>query len=79
MFKGNMPNITQAQILAALTWIATQAVAAGWVNNDQAQHWLQLGSTILASVWVLGDALLRGFRNIRVAMEAKAGVTPPKP
>lgn len=78
MFKGKMPDITPAQVIAALTWIAAQAVAAGWVNNDQAQHWLQLGSTIVASVWVLGDAILRGFRNIRVAAETKAGVVPPK-
>ncbi len=76
MFKGQMPNITQAQVIAALSWIATQAVAAGWVNNDQSQHWLQLGSTIVASVWVLADAALRGFRNIRVAAETKAGVPP---
>lgn len=72
MFSGHMPNITQAQILAALTWVASQAVAAGWVNNDQSQHWLQLGSTIVTSAWVIADALLRGFRNIRAAAEATA-------
>jgi hypothetical protein len=76
MFKGKMPDITAAQVIAALTWVAAQAVAAGWVNNDQAQHWLQVGSTIVASVWLLGDVLLRGARNIRVASEAKAGITP---
>lgn len=62
--KGNMPDITAAQIIAALTWVAAQAVAAGWVNNDDAQHWLQLGSTIVTAVWIIGDALLRGARNI---------------
>ena len=77
MFKGKFPDITQAQILAALTWISTQAVAAGWVNNDQAQHWLQVGSTILAAVWVLGDALLRGFRNINDAIKHKNTPAPP--
>ena len=79
MFTGKFPDITPAQVIAALTWIAAQAVAAGWVSNDQSQHWLQLGSTIVASVWVLGDTLLRGFRNIRAAAEAKAGVPAPKP
>jgi hypothetical protein len=76
MFKGKFPDITAAQVIAGLTWIAAQAVAAGWVNNDQSQHWLQLGSTIVTAVWIVGDAVLRGFRNVRAAAEAKAG-TPP--
>lgn len=63
-FKGKMPDITQSQVLAALVWVVAQAVAAGWIDNDQAQHWVQLGSTILASVWILADTLLRGFRNM---------------
>jgi hypothetical protein len=75
MFKGKFPDITAAQVIAALTWVAAQAVAAGWVNNDDAQHWLQLGSTIVASAWIVGDTLLRGFRNIREAWESKP--TPP--
>ena len=72
MFGGKTPDVTQAQILAALTWVASQAVAAGWVDNNQSQHWLQLGSTIVTAVWVVADAVLRGFRNIRAAAEAKA-------
>jgi hypothetical protein len=77
MFSGHLPDITPAQLIAALSWVAAQAVAAGWVNNDQSQHWLQLGSTIISAVWIVGDAALRGFRNIRKAAEAKAGTPTP--
>lgn len=73
--KGRMPNITQSQITAAIIWVAAQAVAAGWINNDQAQHWVQLGSTILASVWILADTLLRGARNISEASKNNAAKT----
>ena len=72
MFTGHMPDITPAQLIAALTWIGAQAVAAGWINNDQSQHWVQLGSTIISAAWVIGDAVLRGFRNVRKAAEANA-------
>lgn len=74
MFKGHMPDITPAQIIAGLTWLGAQAVGAGWVDNAHEQRYLFLGSTIVSSVWIAGDALLRGFRNIRKAAEAKAGV-----
>ena len=73
MFSGHMPDITPAQLIAALTWVGSQVVAAGWINNDQSQHWVQLGSTVIASAWLIGDAMLRGFRNVRKAAEAKAG------
>lgn len=63
-FQGHMPDITPAQLVAALTWVGSQAVAAGWVNNDQAQHWVQLGSTIITAAWLIGDAILRGARNV---------------
>jgi hypothetical protein len=72
MFKGHMPDITPAQLVAAITWVAAQAVAAGWINNDQSQHWVQLSSTIVTAVWIAGDAILRGFRNVRKAAEANA-------
>lgn len=72
MFKGNMPDLTPAQLIAALTWIGSQAVAAGWIDNAHSQHWVQLGSTIISSAWIAGDAILRGFRNVRKAAEAKA-------
>lgn len=70
MLTGKFPDITAAQLIAALTWVISQAVATGWVNNDDAQHWIQLGSTIIAAAWVIGDAILRGFRNINAAKNA---------
>jgi hypothetical protein len=77
MFRGKFPDITAAQVTAALTWIATQAVAAGWVNNDSAQHWLQVGSTVVTAAWIVGDALLRGARNVGGAIKTPPG--PPNP
>lgn len=79
MFKGKMPDITQAQLLAALTWIVSQAVATGWVNSDVGQKWLQIGSSVIAAAWVIGDAILRSFRNIAAAKQGThpTGVTPP--
>ncbi len=73
MFKGKMPDITQAQLLAALTWIVSQAVATGWVDSNIGQKWLQIGSSVIAAAWVIGDAILRSFRNIAAA---RAGVHP---
>lgn len=62
IFGGKMPNITQAQIIAALTWVAAQAVSAGWVDDNTSQKWLSIGSSIISGVWILGDAILRAHR-----------------
>jgi|KBSMisStandDraft_5_1062788.scaffolds.fasta_scaffold22502_6 hypothetical protein len=67
LLNGKRPDITAAQVISVLTWIITQAVSVGWVNNDQAQHWLQVGSSVIAAAWIIGDALLRGSRNVAAA------------
>jgi hypothetical protein len=74
---GHMPNVTPVQLIAALTWVASQAVAAGWIDGDASKRYVSIGSTVITSVWIAGDAILRGFRNIRKAAEAKAGTPTP--
>lgn len=80
MFGGlKTPDITQAQILSALTWFAGQAVAIGLVDNDTAQWVLQLTTTALTAGWVLADSVIRHGRAKAVAAAsiaeaAKAGL-----
>lgn len=62
MFGGKTPDITSAQALAVATWVATQAVAWGWISNDQGQVLLSAGATIVAAAWKIADAFLRGKR-----------------
>ncbi len=71
MFRGKFPDLTAAQLIAALTWVAAQAVAAGWIDSDHSKRYVSIGSTIITSVWIAGDAILRGVRNIREALEKK--------
>lgn len=66
------PDVTQAQLLAAFTWIVGQAVTMGLVDNDQSTLLLQVGVTVISAVWVVADAVIRNGR-------ARAFVNPPKP
>ena len=59
---GATPDVTAAQIGAVLTFVAGQAVAWGWITDAKAQVLVSAGSTIIASVWKLADAFLRGSR-----------------
>jgi hypothetical protein len=64
------PNITTAQILAVLTFVVTQVVAWGWVDNDNGQKFLSIGGIVIPAVWKLADAYLRGKRNEAAAVAA---------
>jgi len=70
MLKGKFPDLTAAQLIAALTWVGAQAVAAGWIDGDHAKRYVSIGSTVITGVWIVGDAILRSARNIRAAIEA---------
>lgn len=65
------PDITPAQITAAVGWAVAQAVAYGWLSSGQSQLVLSAGSTVLAAAWKIADAHLRGKRAI--AMAASGG------
>lgn len=79
LFKGRTPDITPGQIAAVLTWLVMQAVAFGWVDNDQAQILISGGATIVAAAWKIADALLRGRRAQAFGphVETVANVTAP--
>jgi hypothetical protein len=62
MFGGKTPDITAAQVLAFATWAASQAVAFGWINDNQSQVLLSAGATAVAAAWKIADAFLRGKR-----------------
>lgn len=72
MFTGRMPDITPAQAAAFAAWIVSQAIAWGWISNDQGQILLSAGATILAAAWKIADAFLRGKRVQAVAMNPDA-------
>lgn len=72
MFSGSRPDVTPAQIGALLVVLVGQLVAWGWVNNDNAQWIISIGSFVIAAVWKAADAYLRGKRN-------QTTVPPPSP
>ena len=72
------PDLTQAQLLAALTWVASQAVANAWIDPGTGKTIVQIGGVVIAAVWILGDTLLRQARNKRLAAEASAAEPKPK-
>jgi len=67
------PNVTLAQAIAALGWVITQAIAMGWLDGDKGQLFLQLGSSIIAGLWMVGDGILRAGRNRARAAAIQAG------
>lgn len=66
------PDLTQAQLLAAFKWIVAQAVIMGFVDNNTSALVLQVGTTAIAAVWVIADAVIRNGRS-------RALLHPPKP
>jgi hypothetical protein len=56
------PDLTAAQWLAVVTWIAGQAIAFGWLSSLPSQIALSAGATVLALAWKWADAHIRGRR-----------------
>lgn len=75
--RGPMPDVTPAQLVAALGWIVAQAVAWGWITDTDAQLVVSVGATVIASVWKLADAYLRGKRVTAIA--ANPSILTPTP
>lgn len=63
-----MPDITPAQILAGLTWIASQAIAFGVIQHAPSQQMLSGVATALAIGWQFADSHLRGKRAVAHAI-----------
>lgn len=62
IFRGNIPDVTPAQTLAALLWAASQAVALGWINNVPSKITLMAAATLIAAAWKWADAHIRHGR-----------------
>lgn len=62
ILSGSTPDITPAQIAAAVGWVVAQLVAWGYIDQAQAQLAVSLGATVLAAAWKIADAWLRGRR-----------------
>lgn len=77
--RGPMPDITPAQIVAVLGWIAAQAVAFGWITDMDAQLAVSVGATVIAGVLKLADAYLRGQRVAAVAVNPSIATSSPAP
>jgi hypothetical protein len=71
---GNLktPDVTMAQLIAAVAWLAMQLVGMGLIDENTSQLLVQVGSTVVAGVWVIADAIIRNGR-------ARALINPPKP
>ena len=68
-----LPDITKAQVLAAVSWVVAQVVALGWIDNNTGAIIVQASSTLISMVWIIGDAYLRGKRNEARASMVVAG------
>ena len=76
--SGRMPDVTPAQLVAALGWVVSQAVAFGWLDTMKSQLVLSAGSTVIFAAWKIADAVIRSGRAKAVAANP-ALATPPAP
>ena len=72
MVTGRTPDLTPAQLVAAFTWLVSQAVAYGWLDTRFSQIVLSAGSTLIALGWQFADAHIRHGRA-----KALTPVSPP--
>lgn len=56
------PDITPAQVLALVTFIAGQLVAYGVLSSTTSQLVVSIGATAIAAVWKIADAVIRHGR-----------------
>lgn len=75
-FSGTMPDITPAQLVAALAWVVAQAVAFGYLDTQRSQLVLSVGSTVITAAWKIADAIIRQGRSKALAVRETAP-TPP--
>jgi hypothetical protein len=65
----SLPDITLAQVLAAVTWLVSQVVAWGWIDNATGQWVLSLAGTLLPGLWMIGDAIIRHGRSTGIGAQ----------
>jgi len=72
----NLPNVTQAQLLALLTFIGGQAVSAGLIDNNREKLLISIGSIVVAAAWKIADAIIRNGRAQIGAAQIASGDGP---
>jgi hypothetical protein len=72
MFGMKTPDVTPTQVMAMITFVVTQIVAFGWIDNDAAEIVLSGAGTILPVAFVFVDMLLRKNRAQALAEVRKA-------
>jgi hypothetical protein len=75
-FSGTMPDLTPAQLVAALTWVVSQAVAFKVLDTQTSQLVLSVGSTAIVAAWKIADAIIRNGRAKALAVKATAPEPP---
>lgn len=65
--KLAMPDITLAQILAAITFIAGQAVTMGLADEETTKVVLSAAITVVTAAWAIGDSIIRHGRSRALA------------
>lgn len=64
------PDITLAQILAAISAIASQAVALSVLSPGTEQYIVQIAGIVIPTIWTLVDAVIRHGRSNVAAAQA---------
>lgn len=77
----NMPDITPAQILAAVTAVVAQLVNAQLIDGRTQHLIVGLAGIIVPAAWMLADAIIRHGRSraLAPAAHAQTGVPPTPP
>lgn len=57
-----LPDVTLAQLLAAFTWIVGTLVNMGVTDNETSKVIIEIGVTVIAAAWKVGDAIIRNGR-----------------
>jgi hypothetical protein len=58
-----LPDITLAQIVSAVTWIAGQVVIMGVADEETTKAVLSVTITVLTAAWMIGDSIIRNGRS----------------
>lgn len=65
------PDITPAQVIAAITFIVAQIVARGLMDNETGQLVVQIAGAVVPVAWMVADAIIRhGRANAKATVEA---------
>lgn len=72
-----MPDLTEAQLLASLQWIASTAVGMGLCDQELSKLIVVIGSAVIGAAWVTADAVIRHGRNHARAAAIAAGYPDP--